>query len=57
MSYHHNNIQECVLQGDYGGDSDGVDVEPRWGLLVLIAVLQLVKNNSERKLIESFVLW
>lgn len=40
MSYYRNKIQECVLRGDYCCDSDAVDVRRRWGLLVIIAVLQ-----------------
>ena len=50
MSYYRNNIQECVLQGDYGCDSDAVDVRRRWGLLVLIAVLQLVEKTTREKI-------
>lgn len=61
MSYYRNNIQECVLQGDYSCDSDAVDGSRRWGLLAITAVLQLglknKNNNSGRKLIESFALW
>lgn len=49
MSYYRNNIQECVLQGDYGCDSDAVDVRRRWGLLGIIAALQLVKKKQLRK--------
>lgn len=59
MSYHRNNIQEYVLQGDYSCDSDAVDVRHRWRLLVIIAVLQLVKKkkkkDSQRKLMEDLL--
>jgi len=42
MSYYRNNIPECVPQGDYGCDSDAVDVSCRLGIT---AVLQQLKNN------------
>lgn len=32
VSYGHNNIHECVLQGDYECDSDAVDVSSRRGI-------------------------
>lgn len=49
MSYHRNNIQVCVLQGDYGCDSDAVAARRRWGLgVIIIAVLQLATRKTQK---------
>lgn len=47
MTYCRNNIQECVLQGDYGCDRDAVDKKRRRGLLVIITTGKTKKKKKK----------